>query len=209
MDWSRAAVFIDFDGTISTRDTGLHMLERLAPHESRGIEDQYLLGQIGSLQCMVEQWRLLPKDRELIETVVREVPIDPAFPQLVERLRALDSRVTVLSDGYGFRARQVAAEAGVDVLTNDIDWDAFEVVFSRRDSSCPCSACGTCKPEPILAAQRQGMTAVLIGDGPSDARAAEVADFVFAIGGLADWCEEQGIAHHRIARLADLLAILS
>jgi 2-hydroxy-3-keto-5-methylthiopentenyl-1-phosphate phosphatase len=44
LDLSRAAVFLDYDGTISTRDTGIVLLERFAPPEWRAIADEYVRG---------------------------------------------------------------------------------------------------------------------------------------------------------------------
>ncbi len=51
-------------------------------------------------------------------------------------------------------------------------------------------------------------TTVLVGDGASDAKAAEIADFVFAKGTLADWCAREGIAHQRFTDLFDLVTQL-
>jgi 2-hydroxy-3-keto-5-methylthiopentenyl-1-phosphate phosphatase len=199
---------LDFDGTVSTYDTGLHLLERLASAEWRAIEDRYLSGEIGSRECMGLQWQLLPHDRDLLEAVAREVPLDPGFAGLVERLRVWGAELTIVSDGYGFRAREVAVAAGVPVRTNAVDWERFELVFANSDASCPCAACGTCKQGPIRAAQRRGVTTVLIGDGASDAKAAEVADYVYAKAGLATWCDQRGIKHRSFTSLTDLLPLL-
>ncbi|MGN6472319.1 MAG: HAD-IB family phosphatase [Mycobacteriales bacterium] len=207
-EWRGASVFLDFDGTVTTYDTGLHLLERLARDEWRAIEDRYLSGEIGSRECMRLQWQLLPRDRGLIEAVAREVPLDPDFITLLDALRVAGAQVTILSDGYGFRAQEVASAAGVPVLTNSIDWDAFEVVFPFGDALCPCAACGTCKQAPIRAAQQRGSTTILIGDGASDAKAAEIADVVYAKASLATWCEQAGLSHHRFTNLGDLVALV-
>lgn len=208
MDLRGASVFLDFDGTITTQDTGLHLLERLASEGWRQIEHRYLSGEIGSRQCMVAQWALLPRDRNLIEAVTREVPLDPGFPLLVAHLRSVGADVTIVSDGYGFRAQEVAAQAHLPVLTNAIDWDTFEIRFPNSDASCPCGACGTCKQAPIRAARRLGATTVLIGDGASDAKAAEIVDVVYAKDRLAEWCQNKGIPHRRFSDLGDLVAQL-
>jgi HAD superfamily phosphoserine phosphatase-like hydrolase len=208
VDLKGAAVFLDFDGTVSTDDTGIHLLERLAPPEWMEVEQQYLAGGIGSRECMARQWKLLPRNRQRIEAAAREVPLDPGFPALVAHLRAMGADVTMVSDGYGFRAAEVAREADLAILTNSIDWDAFEVVFAGNGAACPCAACGTCKQAPLRAAQASGATTVLVGDGASDAKAAEIADFVFAKGTLADWCAREGIAHQRFTDLFDLVTQL-
>jgi 2-hydroxy-3-keto-5-methylthiopentenyl-1-phosphate phosphatase len=209
MDLSGASVFLDFDGTVTTYDTGLHLMERLAPEIWRVIEERYLSGEIGSRRCMLEQFRLLPRDRRLIESVAAQVPLDPGLAPLVAHLRSVGAEVTIVSDGYGLLVGEVGERAGVPVLTNSIDWDRFEIVFPHGDETCACAACGTCKQAPIRRAQRAGARAVLVGDGPSDARAAEVADIVFAKEPLAALCRAAGIAHHRFTDLTDLLRRLS
>ena len=168
------AVFLDFDGTITTVDTGVHLLDTLAPACWHEIEAEYKTGRIGSRECMTRQWALLPP-------------------------------VTILSDGYGFRAEQVGTAIGVPVITNRIDWLRHEVVFGELDPSCPCQRCGTCKRAPLLAAKARGRVTVLVGDGASDARAAEVADVVFAKHELITHCVEAGIAYRRFLDLADVL----
>jgi 2-hydroxy-3-keto-5-methylthiopentenyl-1-phosphate phosphatase len=209
MDLRGASVFLDFDGTVTSYDTGVHLLERLAPGRWTHIEERYLSGEIGSRECMAAQWELVPRNRELIESVTREVPLDPGLPSLLAFLRSVDAEVTIVSDGYGFFAQEVGEEAGLRVLTNVIDWDSFEIVFPNRDDSCPCAVCWTCKQAPIRAAQESGRRTVLIGDGTSDAKAAQVADVVFAKDHLAKWCQQVGIAYWAFADLTDLAAQLT
>jgi 2-hydroxy-3-keto-5-methylthiopentenyl-1-phosphate phosphatase len=48
-----ASVFVDLDGTVATQDTGVYLLEQLAPTRWRDIEARHLSGEIGSRQCMV------------------------------------------------------------------------------------------------------------------------------------------------------------
>lgn len=205
MALARYSVFLDFDGTIATADTGVVLLEELAPRAWREVEELYKSGQIGSRECMTRQWELLPHNREAIERVVRAVPIDPALGPLVSFLQSAGAEVTIVSDGYGFRAAEVGRQAGVPVLTNMIDWDAHRVVFRDTPTACPCSACGTCKRSPIEAARARDRRSVLVGDGASDAKAAEVADIVFAKDELAYRCEKGGIPYQRFATLRDVL----
>lgn len=203
-----ASVFLDFDGTVTTKDTGLHVLERLAAPAWTDAEARFLAGEVGSRECMTEQWACLPRDRGLIEAVTREVPLDPAFSDLVELLRSADCEVTILSDGFGFYAEEVGAQAGLAVRTNRVDWERFALVFAPRTDACPCDQCGTCKQAPIREAKRNGRTTVVVGDGASDAKAAELADVVFAKGHLAAWCAERDIAHTPFDDLGHLVAQL-
>lgn len=205
---SRASFFLDFDGTIAVEDTGVRLLEELAPPDWHEFERRYLAGRIGSRECMRSEWALLPRDRPAIEAVVRGVALDEGFGHLVDYLRSHGAEITILSDGFGFRASEVGEEIGVRVLTNCIDWDNHAVAFSEIDPSCPCGECGTCKRAPILEAKSRGRLAVLIGDGTSDVKGAEVADVVFAKKELADRCDAMGIANRRFLKLAEVLRVL-
>src|SRR5207247_2297872 len=46
---ANTAVFLDFDGTISEADVGVHLLDRLGDPDWRQVEDLYFSGAIGNL----------------------------------------------------------------------------------------------------------------------------------------------------------------
>src|SRR5215212_5411224 len=97
LDLSMTAVFLDFDGTISTADVGVHLLERLGAPGWRDVDAEYDAGEIGSRVCLLDEWDLLPRDPELLRTVAAEVPLDPDTEGLVAGLRAAGAEVSVVS----------------------------------------------------------------------------------------------------------------
>ena len=206
LELSRTAVFVDFDGTVSDADTGAHLLERLAAPGWREVGEAYKRGEIGSRECLLDEWDLLPRDEQLLRSVAREVPIDPGAGPLLDALRGAGAEVTMVSDGFGIRADEVARELGVPLLSNAADWSTGRLEFPHEDRCCACSSCGTCKQAPIKDARHRGLTTVLIGDGASDRKAALLADVVFAKGSLAAWCEHNGVACRRFDRLAHVQA---
>jgi HAD superfamily phosphoserine phosphatase-like hydrolase len=206
LDLTRTAVFVDFDGTVSEADTGVHLLERLATPGWRSVSEAYQRGEIGSRECLLDEWDLLPKDEELLRRVAREVQIDPAAAPLLAALRAAGAEVTIVSDGFGIRADEIAAELDVPLLSNAADWSNGRLEFPHEDRCCACSSCGTCKQAPIKDARHRGLATVLIGDGASDRKAALLADLVFAKGPLATWCDHNGVPSRRFDRLADVHA---
>ncbi len=208
VDPETTAVFLDYDGTISVRDTGVALLERLADDSWRRVDEEYVRGEIGSRVCLLEEWDLLPKDEAVLRRHAGEVALDPDALRLVEDLRAAGAEVTIVSDGFGFYVHERLGHLGVPILTNDVDWDRAELVFPNGDRCCACSSCGTCKQAPIKDAKRRGLTTVLVGDGASDQKAALLADLLFAKEALADWCERAGVPHRRFGVLADVHAAL-
>jgi 2,3-diketo-5-methylthio-1-phosphopentane phosphatase len=193
LDLANAAVFLDFDGTISTVDVGMHVLSRAGAPEWWELHEQYERGEIGSRECIVDQWAMVDGDEASLRAIAAEVPLDPDFRRLADDLRAAGAELTVVSDGFGFYVDDACAPLGIQVLTNAVDFSTRELRFPHEDRCCPCSSCGVCKQAPIKDAQHRGRTAVLIGDGASDRKAALLADVVFAKGPLASWCAAFGV----------------
>jgi 2-hydroxy-3-keto-5-methylthiopentenyl-1-phosphate phosphatase len=198
LDLARTSVFLDFDGTISTEDIGLHLLERFARDGWRDLSEQFARGVIGSRECLLDEWDLLAPDEGRLRAAAQDVALDTGFAPLVEELGTAGAEVTVVSDGFGFYVDDACRRAGVDVpvLTNAVDWETGRLEFPHEDRCCPCTSCGVCKQAPIKDAHRRGRVTVLVGDGTSDRKAALVADVVFAKGALARWCAAAGVAHH-------------
>jgi 2-hydroxy-3-keto-5-methylthiopentenyl-1-phosphate phosphatase len=199
------SVFFDFDGTISRTGVGVHLLKRLGDPAWREIDDAYIRGEMGSRDCMSQEWRCLPvHDEPLLQATAREVEIDSGFGPLLDALRKGGAEVTVVSDGFGFYVHDALADYGVEILSNMVDPVSRELTFPNGDPSCPCQQCGTCKQAPIRAARSRGRSTVFIGDGVSDRKAASIADVVYAKARLATWCTEQGVAFTPYERLSDV-----
>ena len=197
-------MFLDFDGTISTVDVGQHLLARAATPAWWDLHEQYERGEIGSRECLLDQWALVEGDEPTLRALADEVALDAGFEPLVRDLRAAGADVVVVSDGFGFYVEQACAGLDLQVLTNAVDFAAGGLLFPHEDRCCPCSTCGVCKQAPIKDARHHGRTAVLVGDGVSDRKAALLADVVFAKGVLADWCEAVGVECTRFETLDDV-----
>jgi len=204
LDLTRTAVFLDFDGTISEADTGVHLMERFGAPGWREIDDAYIRGEVGSRVTLLDEWDLLPSDEALLRAAAREVPLDPGAAPLVHALRDAGAEVTIVSDGFGIRVDEVAADLDVPALTNRVDWSTGRLEFPNEDRCCACSSCGTCKQAPIKDARHRGLATVLVGDGTSDRKAALLADRVYAKGALAAWCRANAVPHVAFASLADV-----
>lgn len=209
-DPASAAVFLDFDGTITTSDVGQHLLARRADPAWLELHDAYGRGEIASRELLIEQWALIddPLDEVGLRAVAREVAIDPGLERFVGALATAGAELTIVSDGFGFYLDEVCDRLGVRILTNAVDFATGRLEFPNEDRCCPCSSCGVCKQAPIKDARHLGRTAVLIGDGVSDRKAALLADVVLAKDALADWCDHVGIAFHRFLTLDDARELL-
>jgi 2-hydroxy-3-keto-5-methylthiopentenyl-1-phosphate phosphatase len=205
----RTTVLLDFDGTISRSDVGVHLLDRLADPRWREVEEKYIAGEIGSRECMRAQLECLPRDEARLREVAREIAIDPGLAPLVQGLRARGAEVSIVSDGFGFYIEDVLRPLGLPILTNGVDFDTWQMRFADPPADCPCGACGTCKRAPALAARARGRTVVLVGDGTSDRHAAHVADLVFAKAALAVYCTRSSLAFTPFEDLDEVRAALA
>ena len=208
LDLARAAVFLDYDGTISVRDTGVAMLEVLGDPAWREVSAEYERGEIGSRVCILEEWDLLPKNEAALREQAMAVAHDVDAEPLIVELRAAGAEVAIVSDGFGFYVEERLSHLGVPIYTNAVDWATGELVFPNADRCCACSSCGTCKQAPIKDAVRRGLTTVMVGDGVSDQKAALLADVLFAKAGLARWCDHAGVAYEPFTTLGDVRTAL-
>ena len=204
LDLSRTSVFLDFDGTISVDDVGVHVLTRAAAPGWHEIDEQFRRGEIDSRECILDEWELVQGDEATLRAIAAEVELDPGLAPLVDALRAAGAELTVVSDGFGFYVEDACRPFGLDVLTNAVDFGTGELLFPHEDRCCPCSSCGVCKQAPIKDAEHRGQTTMLIGDGASDREAALLADIVFAKGVLASWCDAFGVEYAPFDTLGDV-----
>ena len=208
LDLSRTSVFLDFDGTITTVDVGVHLLTKAAPDEWRAIDEQFRRGVIDSRECIIDEWDLVEGDEATLRAIAAEATLDPGVGPLVDALRAAGAELTVVSDGFGFYVEDAVRPFGLEVLTNAVDFSTRRLLFPHEDQCCPCASCGTCKQAPIKDAQHRGQSTMLIGDGASDRKAALLADVVFAKDALASWCGAFGVEYLPFETLADVHQVL-
>jgi len=204
LDLARASVFLDFDGTISTFDVGVHVLTRAARDEWREIDERFRRGAIDSRECILDEWDLVEGDEATLRAIAAEVALDPGVGPLVDALRAAGAELMVVSDGFGFYVEDAVRPFDLDVRTNAVDFTNRRLEFPFEDDCCPCASCGTCKQAPIKDAAYRGRSTVLVGDGASDRKAALLADVVFAKDALAAWCTMFGVPHVPFTTLADV-----
>ncbi|MGZ6885933.1 MAG: HAD-IB family phosphatase [Acidimicrobiia bacterium] len=207
-DLAGTSVFLDYDGTLSVRDTGVAMLEALGDPAWRDVAAEYARGEIGSRVCLLDEWDLLPKDAAALRVAADAVALDPDAESLIVDLRAAGAEVAVVSDGFGFYVHERLGHLDVPIYTNAVDWSTGALEFPNADRCCACSSCGTCKQAPIKDAKRRGRTTVMVGDGVSDQKAALLADVLFAKDGLARWCDGAAVPYQRFATLADVRGAL-
>jgi len=203
---------IDFDGTVSSRDSVDALLERYAPPAWHAIEADWAEGRITAQECMRRQIRMIAADEEQLQRFFAAIRIDPGFPAFLSYVSRF-SRVAIISDGIGraiHTALETAGLPGVPVYANRLRFDGqgWELDFPNASPGCAVGS-GTCK---CAVAQRLAPAGagpvILVGDGRSDACLASRADYVFAKDSLARHCDAEGIPYTEFQSFDDVLAVV-
>lgn len=213
-DGAPVSLLIDYDGTISRRDTLDFLLKRFATNAETvaALDRAYDEGRVGSRALMEWDMAALPADPDAVRAAVAEIPLDEGIVPLVEAVEAAGGAVEIVSDGLGFYIAPNLERLGlghVPVATNDgrLGPDERRIDFPYGHPRC--FVCGTCKRERVRAHQDAGNVVVFVGDGTSDRFAAAHAEVVFAKESLARICRAEGwpFQHwHDLHQVADRLA---
>jgi len=204
-------VFCDFDGTITQLDVTDQILAQLAHPSWREIEQEWMLGLIGSRECLERQIALVDAPAEELHAVVDAVPVDPDFKPFSQFARKKGLPLYILSDGFDYVIRRVLKRAGVDrrfrstLFASALRVEGRRLVPSFPHSPEPCAhGCATCKQALIRRLCQGRQPVIFVGDGMSDRFAVEVADVVFAKRHLLSHCRENGIACHPFETFKDV-----
>ena len=72
-------LFVDFDGTISSRDVVDAVLEKFARKEWLDVERQWQAGRIGSRECLTRQVNFIVAEEAELTSCVDSIGIDASF----------------------------------------------------------------------------------------------------------------------------------
>jgi len=203
---------VDFDGTISVKDTIDAMLEKFADPSWEDVEQEWLDGKITAVECMSRQIGMVKADHVALENFFRGIQLDASFLPFY-RYVSQYAKLVIASDGLDHAIKIATRNAGwpeIPVYSNHLNFvpSGIEMSFPLRKADCKggngMCKCAVAKELSIDA----GGPVVLIGDGKSDSCLSQFADIVFAKGSLIKHCESKQIKHHRFQTFADVLAIV-
>lgn len=203
---------VDFDGTISVKDTIDAMLEQFADPSWEQIEQEWLDGKIDAVECMSKQIDMVKADHVSLENFFRGIQLDASFLPFYKHVSQF-AKVVIASDGLDHPIKLATRNAGwpeIPVYSNHLNFipQGIKMTFPLRQADCK-GGNGMCKCAVANSlVTHAGGPIVLIGDGKSDACISGMADVVFAKNSLIKHCEKNGIKHHKFQTFADVLAIV-
>ncbi len=203
---------IDFDGTLSVRDTVDTLLDRYADPAWTEVEQSWLDGRISAVECMRTQLRMVRADYVTLVNYFRGIELDASFLPFYLHVREF-AQVAVVSDGLDYAIQTALRHAGLTDLPVHANHMHFvtggiDISFPHLTPECE-SGNGVCKCFVARElATKAGGPVILVGDGKSDACLAGHADMVFAKSSLAHHCEQAGIPFHPFRTFSDVLAVV-
>jgi 2-hydroxy-3-keto-5-methylthiopentenyl-1-phosphate phosphatase len=196
-------LILDWDGTVTVRDTLWMLLERFGDREVFERMESALGQTLSHREVMETEMATITAPLEdAIGFLLGEAEVRPGFAGLARRFRPL-----VLSSSFHETIEPVLAREGVevDLVANRVDArpDGWRVIWT---DDAPCPVCGElCKRRALPS----GDTLVYVGDGYSDRCAALAADRVFARGDLARYLTSRAAPFEQFDDLDDVAAALT
>jgi 2-hydroxy-3-keto-5-methylthiopentenyl-1-phosphate phosphatase len=190
---SSLKLVVDWDGTVTERDTLVMMLEHfLEPSVFGSLESEtdaaLAAGTMTHRAVMEREFAALTTPLDEVVAFVREhARVRPGFAEFVERFDPL-----ILSSSFHETIEPVLAREGVKVRLRANHADPLADGWRIRwTSDSDCTTCG----EPCKRASLPPAPLIYVGDGYSDRCAALAADRVFARAGLADYLEDRRVPY--------------
>lgn len=201
-------VFVDFDGTITTKDVGNAFFRKFGD-EARSVElvNKWKMEEISGRDLMTgeaESVRVV-KDRAI--DFVAGFDVSDGFKDFVDFCKRNEIPILVVSDGLDFYIEEIFKAnqiVNVPFVSNHAVFfsSTIKVEFPYGSS---CTKCANCKAFHILTNSSDDEAIVYIGNGFSDRCAVEYSDVVFAKDDLLKYCELQNISYFPFLTFRDVL----
>lgn len=179
---SSPIVFCDFDGTITQLDVTDQILDQLADPAWRDVEREWVMGLIGSRECLQRQIALVEASRQKLNAVIDSIALDEHFSEFYRFTRRKKMPLYIVSDGFDYVIRRILKRARVNgsfrngsrLFASALRVEEHRLSPSFPHSPKPCEhGCATCKAAVIRRLSKGRRPIIFVGDGMSDRFAVE------------------------------------
>jgi 2-hydroxy-3-keto-5-methylthiopentenyl-1-phosphate phosphatase len=203
-------ILCDFDGTISTQDTGYVLINQFSSEDWESIDRDFREGKIGSKQAYSRIAGILKGgESSLLRFVQEHSRIDPSFPIFHQSCLERGIDIKIVSDGLDFYIRKILEIhhlSEIPFYSNCISFrEGGGMSISFPYSTEECGLCGTCKKKIIQIHRKEYDSIYFVGNGLSDRCAAQEADFAFAKDSLYTYCVKKEIPCHFFKNFQEIL----
>ncbi len=191
----KAAIFCDFDGTITTEETFVGAIQRISDqHDVEKWFGMFQRGEITLRQCTEKLFSLVPSQRyQLIQDYARTVSVREGFLEFLQEAKRLDYPVVVISGGIRHMQEDILApymDYIMDFYSCDLDTSGEYMVFSSPYSDENENMC-----KARIMDRYSCELSVCIGDSFADISMARHSDIVYARDGLIDYMNERHLPY--------------
>ncbi len=202
------AIYCDFDGTITKKDSVNSFFELYAPENWLEYENQWIEGKISSRENAILQVALLKNiSQQQLDDYINSIEIDDYFLEFVGYVKSKNIKLTILSDGFDLFIQKVLARYNLDIpfYANKLIYKngSFNIEFPYYNENCDKKA-GMCKCQKV-----KETNFCYIGDGISDLCIASKADLLFASKKLHEYCKKNSIKHIHFTSFCNIMDALN
>ena len=198
---------IDFDITISQNDSTDTLMQVFNPEKHTEIKAKYRNGEITMREYLKDGLESLKITKEQFLETLKLVKIDETFKHFVKS----GHEFKIVSAGTTLNILGALEHSGIklleeDVISNGIFFDGNKITITNPYLDAE-EYYGVDKKEIVEKYKKQGYKVYFLGDGPSDYRAIEIADFVFIRKGTraVKFCQENDIPFEEFADFDEVL----
>ena len=193
-------IVVDFDGTITERDTLDEMCRIYAPAEWAVAESDLQQRTMTLREVIAAEFAPIKGDHDTIvsETVDR-AEIRAGFADFVRAAEEAGDRIVIVSSGFESVIRPVLEREGLghlEVVAHDVRFTPDGGVVDFRHGE-PCQVCGEECKRSVVDGMRDGREVAYVGDGYSDRCASKAADVRFARRAMAQHLDREGVDYIR------------
>jgi 2,3-diketo-5-methylthio-1-phosphopentane phosphatase len=208
----RAAIVVDFDGTVTERDTLELIISRFGDPEVRRAVEAELGATLTLGEVIAQQYGTLSAPlHEVSAWVVATSTFRPGFHDLVRLAEQRGWPLSIVSSGVRELIEPLLGREGLShlrLISSSLVGDPPPWVVALSPEP-RCEACGEACKRRTVTRLAAGAPVVYIGDGFSDGCAAQVADRVFARRRLASYLDELGLEYEPFDDFAPIVERLS
>lgn len=190
--------FIDFDGTITSKDTAAAMIQAFVTEADYPAVMQIITSweqrRISTKECANTLFQYFNADMNSMLGMLETITIDESFIRFIEACTSSGDRAYVLSDGFDLCIKTVFEKYAIDLpfYANSMVYDkGFTIECPHANPEC--GHCGVCKTTLMQRIKDLYRRCIYIGDGYSDTCPVMHADMVFAKEPLYSLCRDKGI----------------
>lgn len=212
---SNTVILIDFDGTITDRDTNVEIINKFGDRKAVEIEKNHMSDEydkLGVVQLIFDRIKL--SEDEYVNYILNNFNLTEGFLDFYKEAKANKIDLAIISGGftngiYPFLEKYSIKD--IPVYANSLSFQGkdIKVDFYDKDKNCCANGpCGNCKVKRYEEFKNKYNKIIFIGDGHTDRWISHVSDIVFAKDELADLCKKDDIEYIEWENFHDIIKFL-